>query len=226
MKTPRVKLDQVSRSFPTKEEPLTILRDIDLEIQPADRIVLYGPSGCGKTTLLHILALLDAPTNGDVHFLGGRTSQWTETQRCERRAGEIGMVFQQFHLLPYHSVMENLLLRLRYLPAASVDSLEPESLLDDVGLAAHSKKAARLLSGGEKQRLCIARAMLVQPSLFLADEPTGNLDTENAQRVRALFTDVAERGASMVIATHDDRWFDFATRIFRFENGRLIEESS
>lgn len=225
MNKPRVQLQNISRSFDTPNGPLHVLREIDLEIAETDRIVLYGPSGCGKTTLLHLLAFLDQPDKGNIQFLGGSSSDWTETQRCDIRAREIGMVFQQFHLLPHHSVMENLLLRLRYLPEASL-SLSPETLLDEVGLNTHANKPARLLSGGEKQRLCIARAMLFQPSLFLADEPTGNLDTGNAQRVRELFQEVANRGASMVIATHDDRWFDFATRIFRFEEGTLVEEKA
>lgn len=218
-------LQDLCRSFPGPEGDLTVLRDIQLDIQSVDRIVLYGPSGCGKTTLLHLMAFLDQPSHGSIRFLDQDSTQWSETERCRVRAREIGMVFQQFHLLPHHSVLDNLKLRLRYLKDLDLPPPDPRQLLDEVGLAPQAHKPARVLSGGEKQRLCIARALLVQPSLFLADEPTGNLDPENAERVQALFAQVATRGAAMVIATHDPRWFDFATRIFRFDQGRLTEQA-
>ena len=221
MKTPCLNLQSIQRTFETPEGPRTVLNGIDLHVSSGDRIVLFGPSGCGKTTLLHLMAFLDQPSGGQLHFRGEPTKLWTEAQRCKIRAREIGMVFQQFHLLPHHSVLDNLRLRLRYLSHTPTLPESAESLLDDVGLGDRMNQPARLLSGGEKQRLCIARAMLLQPALFLADEPTGNLDAENAGKVRQLFQGVSTRGAAMVIATHDERWFEFATQIYRFEQGHL-----
>ncbi|MDF3127959.1 ABC transporter ATP-binding protein [Kiritimatiellaeota bacterium B1221] len=221
MTVPCLNLQRIQRSFPTREEPRKVLNGIDLEIHTGDRIILFGPSGCGKTTLLHLMAFLDQPSGGQLDFKGEKTDQWSETRRCKIRAQEIGMVFQQFHLLPHHSVWDNLNLRLRYLPQTDPLQDHAERLLEKVGLADRKKQSARLLSGGEKQRLCIARAMLLQPSLFLADEPTGNLDEANADKVRELFMGVSTRGAAMVIATHDKRWFEFATRVYRFNQGQL-----
>lgn len=223
MNPPRMVLQDIGRAFATPKGERQVLRDINLSIQPEDRIVLYGPSGCGKTTLLHLMAFLDLPTCGCIRFLDRDTDQFTEDERCQIRARQIGMVFQQFHLLPHHSVLDNLQLRLRYLKNGPSPPPDPLRLLEAVGLTAQALQPARVLSGGEKQRLCIARALLVQPGLFLADEPTGNLDPDNAARVEDLFHRVAQQGAAMVIATHDPRWFDFATRIFRFEQGQLRE---
>ncbi len=221
MKTSGLNLQGVQRSFDTPEGPRHVLKGIDLEIGSGDRIILFGPSGCGKTTLLHLMAFLDQPSGGQLHFNGEATDQWTEAERCKVRAREIGMVFQQFHLLPHHSVLDNLKLRLRYLPHPNPLPDNAEALLEEVGLGGRENQPARLLSGGEKQRLCIARAMLLQPALFLADEPTGNLDDKNAEKVRDLFMDVSKRGAAMVIATHDQRWFEFATRVYAFNQGQL-----
>lgn len=224
MNSPCMQLQNIQRTFDTSEGPRRVLADINLEVSPGDRIVLFGPSGCGKTTLLHLMAFLDQPTRGKLIFQGAPAENWNEAQRCGIRAAKIGLVFQQFHLLPHHSVMENVLLRLRYLKDKIPLPVSPEDLLTEVGLRDRANHPARLLSGGEKQRLCIARAMLLQPALFLADEPTGNLDAENGERVRQLFSGVSKRGAAMVIATHDKRWFEFATRVFHFAEGRLIED--
>lgn len=224
MTTPCVQLRKVSKDFRSANARQQVLQQIELSVFQSDRLVIYGPSGCGKTTLLHLLAFLDLPSSGTYLFRGEATHEWTEKQRCSKRAQDIGLVFQNFHVLPSHSVLDNLLLRLRYLPS-DVDALDPLRLLSQVGLDRDAKKPAKVLSGGEKQRLCIARAMLFQPKLFLADEPTGNLDPENSQAVLRLFQEVSSQGAAMVIATHDPKWFDFATRIIRLEAGRLKEET-
>jgi len=225
MNPPCLKLQNLCRTFETPQGPRNVLTGLNLDVYSGDRIVLFGPSGCGKTTLLHLMAFLDSPSRGDIFFQGHLTREWDETKRCDLRAKEIGMVFQQFHLLPHHSVLDNVLLRMRYLPQDAEIPVPAQHLLEEMGLGDRASQSARLLSGGEKQRLCIARAMLLQPSLFLADEPTGNLDAENADRIRSLFTNVSTRGAATVIATHDERWFDFATRVFRFDQGQIVEES-
>ncbi|WFB34331.1 ATP-binding cassette domain-containing protein [Kiritimatiellota bacterium B12222] len=223
MNSPRMELKGVYRHFETPSGNLQVLQDVNLQLFADDRIVLFGPSGCGKTTLLHLLALLDKPSTGTLLFQGKDTAPLTEKQRCALRAHELGMVFQQFHILPHHSVRDNVRLRTRYLQESASLDQRCEQLLEDMGLMPHAEKPARFLSGGEKQRLCIARALLVQPSLFLADEPTGNLDANNAEKVKTLFDDISRQGAAMIIATHDERWLEFATRFFYFEQGQLKE---
>ncbi|MEX2607166.1 MAG: ATP-binding cassette domain-containing protein [Kiritimatiellia bacterium] len=222
MTTPLVQLQQVHRSFAN----VAVLNGIDLEIQPGDRIVLFGPSGCGKTTLLHLLGLLDRPDRGNHRFRGQDCGVLSEQDRCSIRAEKIGMVFQQFHLLPGHSVRDNVNLRLRYVPKHNRRVASPDELLKQLGLYERRHQRVRVLSGGEKQRVCIARALLCEPNLLLADEPTGNLDPANSDSIRTLFEQVADKQIPVVIATHDTRWFDFASRIFRFEHGRLVEHHS
>lgn len=219
MTAPRVQLQQVHRSF----GDIKVLDDVDLEIHSGDRIVLFGPSGCGKTTLLHVLALLDRPDRGTHHFQDQDCGALDEQERCTLRAAEIGMVFQQFHLLPGHSVLDNVKLRLRYLPRQTRNKPDLDSLLKQLGLYERRHQPVRMLSGGEKQRVCVARALLCEPSLLLADEPTGNLDAANSASIRFLFEQVAVKEIPVVIATHDTRWFDFATRVLGFEQGRLVE---
>jgi len=219
-----MELAGVTRTFPSVGGDIRVLEGVDLCVETGDRIVLFGPSGCGKTTLLHVMALLDRPSSGNVLLRGENSIPWTEARRAEHRARHIGLVFQQFHLLPWHSVRDNLRLRLRYLPAGTVPRTNEDDLLARVGLAHRADHPARLLSGGERQRLCVARALHVPPDLLLADEPTGNLDERNSDAVRNLFREVADRKTPVVIATHDTRWLPFATRVFRFEQGRLTEE--
>lgn len=219
MTAPRVQLQQVHRSFGN----VSVLNGIELEINPADRIVLFGPSGCGKTSLLHLLGLLDRPDRGVHRFHGLDCGSLDEEERCALRAEKIGMVFQQFHLLPGHSVLDNVHLRARYLPKQPGRNTGTDTLLKQLGLYGQRHMPARVLSGGEKQRVCIARALLCEPSLLLADEPTGNLDAANSNSIRVLFEQVAAKDIPVVIATHDTRWFDFATRILDFDRGRLVE---
>jgi putative ABC transport system ATP-binding protein len=200
-----------------------VLREVSFSFHPGDRIVLFGPSGCGKTTLLHLLALLDRPTDGNLSFSGNDTAPWTEAECCRFRAESIGMVFQHFHILPYHSALHNVELATRYRKPVPHD-LPAHTLLQRVGLEHRAGIPARLLSGGEKQRLCIARALQGNPKLLLADEPTGNLDLKNSENIRRLFNDLSQPDILTVVATHDPEWRSFATRILEFSaEGSLTE---
>jgi ABC-type lipoprotein export system ATPase subunit len=222
---PLLSTHKLGRTFPSPDGPLRILHDITLSLHPGDRVVLFGPSGCGKTTLLHLLSLLDTPTAGNLHFLGENTADWSEETRCTYRARDIGMVFQHFHLLPYHNTLDNLRLATAYLPRKPADEdVRARELLGAVGLQDRQHHAARLLSGGEKQRLCIARALMNRPRLLLADEPTGNLDATNASRVRELFMELAGPDTAVVVATHDPAWEKFAQRKISFTQNGEVEE--
>jgi len=203
-----------------------VLKEVDLTVNAGDRLVLFGASGCGKTTLLHILSMLDGENEGSYHFEGENVSLLSETERARLRARKIGLVFQRFHLLPFHTVSENIQLRTRYLhhePQPPPGTCE--HLLEKVGLTDLADQPVRFLSGGEQQRVCIARALYQPPSLLLADEPTGNLDESNSTKIRTLFSDIAAT-TPVVLATHDPGWLSFATRVFRFQNGTLVEEAA
>lgn len=219
-----LRLRGVERRFSTPAEDLVVLRDIHLSLSPGDRIVLFGPSGCGKTTLLHLMALLDRPDAGRIEMRGEDTAAWSEERRCAHRATHIGLVFQHFHLLPHHSLRHNLLLAARY---AGETGPSPEDradeLLERTGLAARAAHPARLLSGGEKQRLCVARAVFHRPTLLLADEPTGNLDPRNARTIRHLFEELSGPDHAVVLATHDPDWRSFADRVLTFTDRGDLE---
>lgn len=225
MTAPVAQLTSVSRTYQVRDSSVRVLRDIHVTVNPGDRIVLFGPSGCGKTTLLHLLALLDEPTSGSYALQGQAVGPLAENKKARLRAEKIGLVFQRFHVLPYHSVLENIQLRTRYLKDAPLPDREQTLvLLEQVGLADLADRPVRLLSGGEQQRVCIARACYHQPALLLADEPTGNLDASHSQSIQALLQRIGGN-APVVVATHDSSWLSFATRVFRFHQGSLKEDS-
>jgi len=215
-----LELQSISRRFGER----AVLSDVNLRVFPGERLVLMGPSGCGKTTLLHVIALLDHPDQGRVLFRGEEMNTRTEKERSRIRAGEIGMIFQQFHLFPGWSLRDNLRFAQRYRDQPDQDE-HCDRILEDLGLYAQRDQPARVLSGGEQQRLCIARALLGSPALLIADEPTGNLDERNTQRVREQFIRSAERNVPVLIATHDPEWCTFATRCLKLTEGRLEELS-
>jgi putative ABC transport system ATP-binding protein len=189
--------------------PVQALRGVDLEVAPHESVAIIGPSGSGKSTLLNILGCLDIPSRGTYLLNGTDVATLTDAGRAAVRGREIGFVFQQFHLLPHRSVLENVGLGTIYgtnlqPPPARKERLERAlDALHRVGLDHRVDAAARTLSGGEKQRVAIARAIASQPALLLADEPTGNLDTRNTQAVLDVFDRLQEEGLTLVVITHD-----------------------
>lgn len=214
--TPVLRASGVRKSFGSRE----VLRGIDLDVRSGECVVIRGPSGCGKSTLLHCLALLAVRDAGDVQCEGESTNAWTEKQCADYRAQRSGMVFQQFHVFPDRSVWQNILFRSRY-TGAQPDIDRAEELLLNFGLSGHKNQVARTLSGGELQRVCIARAMLISPVMLFADEPTGNLDEENSAKVRDAISTVAQQGVGCLIATHDRAWDRLADRVFELRDGKL-----
>jgi putative ABC transport system ATP-binding protein len=226
MTAPVAEMNDVTRTYEVHGKPVPVLRNLNLTIHRSDRIVLFGPSGCGKTTLLHLLALLDEGNTGSYSLEQENLWRISEAEKARIRAEKIGLIFQRFHLLPFHTVRENILLRARYLPESGPGTFDRISgLLDQMGLTGLADHPVRFLSGGEQQRVCIARACVHTPRLLLADEPTGNLDESNSDRVQNLLRQIADT-TPVVLATHDPSWLPFATRVFHFRDGALVEENA
>jgi putative ABC transport system ATP-binding protein len=218
-------LSQTYRSGP---QPLTVLRDIDLDIGADDFVAIVGPSGSGKTTLLGLLAGLDTPATGTVELAGQRLDVLTEDERARFRAANIGFVFQTFQLVPTLTALENVLVPLE-LAGAPGSSAELEAraadLLERVGLADRLGHYPQQLSGGEQQRVGLARAFAGEPKILFADEPTGNLDGETGGRIVDLILRLnADAGTTLVLVTHDLDLASRADRIIRLASGRIIAD--
>ena len=210
----------VNKVYPGQGSDVHALREIDLRIQAGEFVALMGPSGCGKSTLLHVLGGMDSPTSGEVWFRGQPLHQMKEEQLVELRRRKIGFVFQFFHLLPTMTVEENIELPLLF--AGSDDGGRVEELLHLVGLESRRRALPATLSGGEMQRVAVARAIVQNPPLVLADEPTGNLDTENGRNVLELLTQLSRQfGTAVVLATHSSEAAAFAVRTLQMKDGRL-----
>nr|WP_202213945.1 ABC transporter ATP-binding protein [Methylacidimicrobium sp. AP8] len=221
------RLDQVSKYYGSGESATCALRSVSLEIEEGEFVALVGPSGCGKSSLLHLLAGIDRPTQGSVVVFGQSLAELEDRKLTEMRLGKIGIVFQFFNLLPTLTAVENVelpgLLR-------GIDPKEARrraiALLEEVGLGHRSGHRPEQMSGGEMQRVAVARALLLEPGMVLADEPTGNLDSEASRVVIDLFRDLGKRhGATLVLATHSPEVAAASSRIIRMRDGRVLEEA-
>jgi len=213
--------DHLSKEVTSPDGPLAILRDVDLHVEPGEAVAIIGPSGSGKTTLLALLAGLDTPTRGAVRMFGRPLAGMDEDARAELRAGRVGFVFQDFNLLPRLTAEENVRIAAELGHAGDADTAARDAL-EAVGLATRAHHFPATLSGGEQQRVAIARAFAPRPQLLFADEPTGNLDTVNGERIiDLLFALRAERRTTLVLATHDERLARRCSRQFVLENGTL-----
>jgi lipoprotein-releasing system ATP-binding protein len=227
MTQPQVQLivSDLCKQFQTSAETLSILQGVQFSLEVGQVMSIVGPSGCGKSTLLHILGTLDTPTSGDVQLGGVNPFSLSSKQLAQFRNHQIGFVFQDHHLLPQLSVVENVLL-----PGLAQGAATPalvqrsDELIAAVGLAGRRDHLPAQLSGGERQRTAVARALLNQPLLLLADEPTGNLDGRTGQAVADLLFDLPLRqGAMMVMVTHSLELAQRADRRMRLESQKLIE---
>lgn len=208
--------------------PVTALAGVDLTVLQQEYVAVVGPSGAGKSTLMHLLGLLDKPSSG-TYLLGDvDTGGLGEGERTALRAERIGFVFQDFHLLPYRTVLDNVAAGLLYghrkldRGARRTRSL---AVLGQVGLADRGDSAAGVLSGGERQRVAIARALVSEPSLLLCDEPTGNLDSATSGRILALLDEVHRAGQTVVVVTHDPQVAARATRRITVADGAIVDDS-
>ncbi|NDL58023.1 ABC transporter ATP-binding protein [Phytoactinopolyspora mesophila] len=220
---PVVEMTGVSRSFPGPPE-VQAVRDVNVTIWEGEYVSIIGPSGSGKSTLLHLLGLLDRPTTGTYRLDGVDVSGLSEARRSTLRGERIGFVFQAFHLLPHRSVLENVGLSMLYRRVPKRERLErSRATLERVGLGHRIDFEPTTLSGGERQRVAIARALVAEPSLLLADEPTGNLDSGNAEAVLEVFDKLHAEGLTLAVITHDDDVSHRADRRVRITDGTLSE---
>jgi putative ABC transport system ATP-binding protein len=223
MTTPVIELRGLARTYPGSP-PVRALRPADLVIQAGDYVAVTGPSGSGKSTLLHLLGLLDSPTEGHYFLDGLDTSTLDDKDRSALRGRRIGVVFQAFHLLPYRTALENILLAEIYNQTPRGIRLDAAvGALEAVGLGHRLDALPVTLSGGECQRVAIARALVNQPSLVLCDEPTGNLDSQNAGTLMGLLDHLNAAGYTIVVITHDARVAAHASRTIDISDGVLSE---
>ena len=221
-----IEVTDVSKVHDLGEVAVDALRSVSFVVREGEFVAIMGPSGSGKTTLLGILGCLDRPTSGSYRLVGEEMSTLGETQRARIRGARIGFVFQAYNLIPRSTAYKNVELPLVYagVPARERRGRVLEALAD-VGLSERARHLPNQLSGGEQQRVAIARALVVHPSVVLADEPTGNLDSRSAEEVLAIFDEVSGRGATIVMVTHSDEVAGRASRIVRLADGHLVSDA-
>ena len=223
---PLIHLEGVTKVFVTDEVETHALAGIHIDIQRGEYVSISGPSGCGKSTLLAILGLLDSPSSG-TYILNGKPVQSLKlSERARIRNREIGFIFQAFNLIGDLTVYENVELPLTYrgMPSAERKKRVQDSL-ERVGMSYRMKHYPSQLSGGQQQRVAVARALAGDPLILLADEPTGNLDSQNGEAVMTLLRDLHKAGATICMVTHDPRYAEFADRTIHLFDGKVVEES-
>jgi putative ABC transport system ATP-binding protein len=224
---PLIRLDRISKSFEEGGRERVVLHEVSAEFARGEFIVLIGKSGSGKSTLLNLVSAIDTPSSGDVWVAGQRLTQLSERERTLFRRKQIGFIFQFFNLVATLTVIENLLLPLELNSRGSAaDRQRALDLLEQVGLADRRDAYPDRLSGGEQQRVAVARALVHDPQLVLADEPTGNLDADTGRQVLDLLDTLTRRaGKNLLMVTHSPDVVGLADRVFRIAEGRLLEET-
>ena len=220
-----IRLQNISRVYEMGAETIYALRDVSLEITRGEYVAIMGPSGSGKSTLMNILGCLDSPSSGKYELNGTDVSEMDDNDLAEVRNREIGFVFQTFNLLPRSHALHNVELPLIY---ASVDPDERRELarqaLAAVGLADRMQHRPNEMSGGQRQRVAVARALINKPSILLADEPTGNLDSKTGAEIMALFDELSQKGHTIIVVTHEEDVARHARRIVRIRDGLIAAD--
>ncbi|MBM6500098.1 MAG: ABC transporter ATP-binding protein [Flavobacterium sp.] len=226
MANPLINITQIKRDFQLGNETINVLKGIDLQINKGEYVALMGPSGSGKSTLMNLLGCLDTPTSGSYILNGKDVSQMHDDDLAEIRNKEIGFVFQTFNLLPRTTALDNVALPMIYAGYSKSDrNSRASEVLTQVGLADRMDHQPNQLSGGQRQRVAVARALVNKPSIILADEPTGNLDSKTSVEIMKLFGDIHAAGNTVILVTHEEDIAAYAHRIIRLRDG-LIESDN
>jgi putative ABC transport system ATP-binding protein len=221
-----LKIKELEKYYRTEEVETVALNKLSLEVKEGEFVAVMGPSGCGKSTLLNIIGLLDDPDGGSFLFNGIEVAGYNERKRAELRKHNIGFVFQSFNLIDELTVFENVELPLIYCKVNAADRKKRvEEVLDKMQIMHRRNHYPQQLSGGQQQRVAVARAVVNNPKLILADEPTGNLDSQNGNEVMQLLTDLNEQGTTIVMVTHSDHDARYSHRIIRMLDGQSVTEN-
>ena len=226
MSKPLINITNLKRDFQLGEETIYVLKGIDLQINKGEYVALMGPSGSGKSTLMNLLGCLDTPTSGTYILNGSDVSQMIDDDLAEIRNKEIGFVFQTFNLLPRTTALDNVALPMIYAGYSKSERNERASeVLTQVNLADRMDHQPNQLSGGQRQRVAIARAMVNKPSIILADEPTGNLDSKTSVEIMNLFNDIHKNGNTVIVVTHEEDIAKYAHRVIRLKDGMIESDT-
>ncbi|MEO4006619.1 MULTISPECIES: ABC transporter ATP-binding protein [unclassified Flavobacterium] len=226
MAKPIIEIKEITRDFPLGNETVYVLKGIDLTINKGEYVALMGPSGSGKSTLMNILGCLDTPTAGDYILNGKDVSKMGDDELAEIRNKEIGFVFQTFNLLPRTTALDNVALPMVYAGYSKSERIERATeVLNQVGLGDRMDHKPNQLSGGQRQRVAVARALVNRPSIILADEPTGNLDSKTSVEIMNLFNEIHANGNTVILVTHEEDIAEHAHRIIRLRDG-VIESDN
>jgi len=220
-----IRLDKISRHYDMGTETVHALRGVSLEIARGEYVAIMGPSGSGKSTLMNLLGCLDTPSTGSYELNGQNVSEMDDNELADIRNREIGFVFQTFNLLPRSTALRNVELPLIYAGVGLEERREIAlSVLADVGLADRVKHRPNEMSGGQRQRVAVARALVNNPSIVLADEPTGNLDTRTGEEILELFEKLSRKGHTLLVVTHEENVAQHARRIVRIRDGLVASD--
>ena len=222
-----VSLRSVSRTYRSDAVVVAAVRDVSFDIRKGETLAIMGPSGSGKSTLMHMIGLLDTPSEGRIYLEGAAIADLSEDQRSRLRALKLGFVFQSYNLLARHNAIENVALPLVYSGVGGKErQRRAEKCLQAVGLAHRARHFPKQLSGGEQQRVAIARSLVCNPAIILADEPTGALDSSTGDEVLRLFRALGDMGQTVVIVTHDAKVAEKCRRIIRLLDGRVVADDA